>query len=314
MKITENLLVDGLTHRSLNKVKGIVVHWVANPNTSAINNRNYWENLGSGVGAHYIIDLNGDVIYCVPNNMMAYHVGAPNYTTDALNRLSTYPNNCTVGIECTHVDNTGKMTSETYRSLVQLANILLKEFQLDTSNLWLHSEIVGKDYKDCHRWFTTTKPSDWIVFKHDVANILGTNNVLPPEKIPGNTTIKSIQSWLNNAYHTGITVDGIYGGNTKKALVKALQTELNIQVNAKLIVDGIWGVKTESACITVDRGDRGNITRILQSLLYCNGYDPSGIDGIFGQGTEITMKKYQHAKGLIVDGKAGKKTFASLCK
>lgn len=313
MEITDNFLINGLTHRSLNKVKGIVVHWVANANSSAINNRNYWENLESGVSAHYIIDLNGDVLHCVPNNMMAYHVGAPHYTSEALSRLSTYPNNCTVGIECTHVDNNGLMTEETYQSLVTLAGMLLTEFNLNTSHLWLHSEIVGKDYKDCHRWFTTTKPSDWNVFKKDVANSLGVD--LPTSEIvEDNNTIKSIQNWTNTNYYTGIVVDGIYGRNTKKALIKALQTELNKQFQAGLVVDGRWGIKTENACVTINRGDRGNITKTLQSLLFCNGYDTNGIDGIFGQGTEKAVRKYQSIKGLVVDGKAGKKTFASLCK
>lgn len=313
MKITEELLEKGLTHRSLIAVKGIVVHWVANPNTTAINNRNYWENLGSGVSAHYIIDLNGDVLHCVPNHMMAYHVGAPNYTNDALKRLSTYPNNCTVGIECTHIDNEGKMTNETYLSLVNLAGSLLKAFNLNTSNLWLHSEIVGKDYKDCHRWFTTTKPSDWELFKQEVRKILGESNDLPPTNVSGNTTIKTIQNWLNVNYHTSITEDGIYGKISKKALIMTLQTELNLQFQAGLIVDGIWGINTENACVTVKKGSRGKITRILQSLLYCNSFDSMGIDGIFGQGTENAVKNYQSEKKLMSDGIAGKRTFASLC-
>jgi N-acetylmuramoyl-L-alanine amidase len=168
MNIIEKLLSKGLTNKPLTAVKGIVIHWVANPNTSAASNRNYWENLGSGVSAHYIIDLNGDVLHCVPDNMMAYQVGAPKYTSAALSRLSSYPNNCVIGIECTHTDWNGKMTDATYASLVSLAAKLLKAHNLTTDNLWLHSEIVGKSYKDCHRWFTTTRPEDWPTFKNNV--------------------------------------------------------------------------------------------------------------------------------------------------
>src|SRR5205085_8383686 len=153
MKIIENLLVKALTHKPLNGTKGVVIHWVANKNSTAANNRLYWENRGDGVSAHYIIDLNGDVLHCVPDDMMAYQVGCPRgYTPIAVQRLSSYPNQNVIGIECTHIDDQGKMTPDTYASLVQLSAKLLKEHNLTTKDLWLHSEIVGKDYKDCHRW------------------------------------------------------------------------------------------------------------------------------------------------------------------
>jgi N-acetylmuramoyl-L-alanine amidase len=65
-------------------VKGIVIHWVANPKTTAENNRNYFEglkNLGHKkdvryAGAHFIIGLEGELIQCIPENEIAYHVGA----------------------------------------------------------------------------------------------------------------------------------------------------------------------------------------------------------------------------------------------
>ena len=173
MKIKKVLLEKGLTNKPLKKVKGVVIHWVANPNTSAMANRNYWEGRGDGVGAHYIIDLDGTVYQCVPDDMMAYQVGSPKgYTKEALARLSSYPNDCVIGIECTHIDDKGKMTDETYKSLVELSAHLLKKYKLTEKDLWLHSEIVGKEYKDCHRWFTTTKPEDWVKFKKEVGSLL----------------------------------------------------------------------------------------------------------------------------------------------
>ena len=38
MKIKKALLEKGLTNKPLKNVKGLVIHWVANPNTSAIAN------------------------------------------------------------------------------------------------------------------------------------------------------------------------------------------------------------------------------------------------------------------------------------
>lgn len=129
----------------------------------------------------------------------------------------------------------------------------------------------------------------------------------------GNSSIKSVQTWLNSNYKTGLVIDGIYGSNTKKALVKALQTELNKQYNANLVIDGIFGTKTKSAIINIFNGAKGNITKILQGLLICNGYSTNGFDGIFGSGTQTAVKSYQKKKGLTADGIAGKATFTALC-
>lgn len=135
-----------------------------------------------------------------------------------------------------------------------------------------------------------------------------------PEPEPIQGIIAQIQSTLNSNYGLNIAVDNIFGKQTKKALVTALQTELNKQYNKNLKVDGIFGPLTKEACVSVRKGARGNITWILQALLYCRSYNPNGVDGIFGNGTKIAVEHYQHDKGLTQDGVAGRNTFESLCK
>ncbi|WP_241254554.1 N-acetylmuramoyl-L-alanine amidase [Brevibacillus sp. SYP-B805] len=170
-------------------VKGIVIHWVANPKSTAKNNRDFFERrkLGkSGYGsAHYIVCLDGTVVQCLPEAEMAYHVGSslpykPGttqiYTPEAWARLNTnrsgqkpYPNNCTIGIECTHIDWDGRMTKETWRATVKLAAQLLKRYGLTANDLWLHKEVVG--WKDCHRWFVNN-PAEWARFKAEVGTAM----------------------------------------------------------------------------------------------------------------------------------------------
>lgn len=174
-KVTENLLTLNPYSRpgnKLSKVKGIVIHWVANRNSTAADNRNFFESRKNGTkgygSAHEIIDLNGDVVACIPKDEMAYHVGSPNpYTEEALEHLGQYPNNCTYGIECTHIDYNGKMSVETYDTLVQRCADLIIEFGLEEAErpLWLHKEIVG--WKDCHRWFVNNT-NEWNIFKDKV--------------------------------------------------------------------------------------------------------------------------------------------------
>ncbi|MCK1993550.1 peptidase M15 [Peribacillus muralis] len=133
-----------------------------------------------------------------------------------------------------------------------------------------------------------------------------------PPKDSGNQTIKTIQSTLNRRYQAKIDVDGFYGPNTKRALIKGYQTELNKQYGAKLNVDGVWGPRTRDASPNVREGAEGNITYILQAALYLEGFNPRGIDGIFGSGTELAVKAYQRSAGISADGIVGENTFSKL--
>lgn len=130
----------------------------------------------------------------------------------------------------------------------------------------------------------------------------------------GNPAIKQVQTWLNNNYKTSLAVDGLYGFKTKSALVTALQTELNKQNGAGLAVDGVYGNKTNAAIPNLSVGSRGDITKVLQGLLICNGLGTNGFDGVYGNGTKTAVRTYQSNNGLTVDGVAGKQTFSKLCK
>lgn len=126
-------------------------------------------------------------------------------------------------------------------------------------------------------------------------------------------TVKEVQNWANTNYKSGLVVDGIYGANTKKALVKILQTELNQTYGAKLVVDGIWGTKTKAACPNLVKGSKNDVVCALQAMLVCNGYSNAYVDGDYGSGTYSSVKTYQSKNGLVSDGIAGKNTFAKLC-
>lgn len=150
-------------------------------------------------------------------------------------------------------------------------------------------------------------------------NIVG--DILPeikPEQtqktFSGDETILYIQKTINEKYGLSIKEDGYYGKETKWALVYALQTELNKQFNKGLDVDGKFGAKTKLACINVRQGAKGNITWIIQAMLYCKGFDTNGIEGIFGKGTTSAVRKFQNAVGLTEDAIVGKNTFEKLFK
>src|ERR1043166_948161 len=63
---------------------------------------------------------------------------------------------------------------------------------------------------------------------------------------------------------------------------------------------------------TLKQGSSGPDVTKLQQRLKDLGFDPKGIDGNFGRGTEAAVIKFQQANGLVADGKVGPKTRAAL--
>lgn len=212
-----------------------------------------------------------------------------------------------------------------YSNLNWLNNYLDYATLKKSYSIWL-AQWSGSNSLACDIWQNSSKgkingisgnvDTDVILNSSIVSTVTATKPTTstPTTTSSGSTSIKSVQMWCNTNYKTGITVDGIYGPQTKKAFVKALQTELNKQYKAGLVVDGIYGNATNNAVRNLSNGCRGNITKTLQGLLICNGYSTNGFDGIYGNGTTSAVKSYQKNKGLTADGIAGKATFSSLCK
>lgn len=170
MKIDERYLTINPFSRPgtpLKSVKGIVVHWVANPKTTAEQNRNYFENLRLQkpnekryAGAHFIIGLEGETIQCLLENEVGYHVGANKYSDKAIKELSTYPNNCTIGIELCHTNWDGEFTSSTLLSAKELILELCERYTLGRENIYRHFDITGKE---CPRYFVQHE-EQWVQF------------------------------------------------------------------------------------------------------------------------------------------------------
>jgi N-acetylmuramoyl-L-alanine amidase len=190
MNIPERYLTPNIFSRPgrpLASVRGIVVHWVANPGSSADANWNYFDSLknqpqatreqrysGRYASAHFIVGLEGEVIQCLLETEMAYHVGAVQYSPLALKRLSAYPNNCTLGIELCHpaeLDKAGnkikndtlwrgEFLTATLDAAISLIKELLERYSLGREDIYRHYDITGKD---CPRYFVRNKEK-WIDF------------------------------------------------------------------------------------------------------------------------------------------------------
>ncbi|MBO5523436.1 MAG: glycoside hydrolase family protein [Roseburia sp.] len=122
----------------------------------------------------------------------------------------------------------------------------------------------------------------------------------------GDSTIRAFQTWLNSNYGSGLSVDGVYGNNTKVAATKAYQRVLGVTA------DGIFGTNSKNAVKTLNVGSTGNAVHLLQGMLYCRGFNPNGVDGTYGGGTKTAVLNFQKSKGLGSDGIAGPATMYAL--
>lgn len=96
-------------------------------------------------------------------------------------------------------------------------------------------------------------------------------------------------------YYTG-AIDGIAGALTKRAYI-------NFQRDKGLTVDGIYGSQTERALLYH--------VKSVQKLLNEHGARLV-VDGLCGDNTITAIKGFQQRKGLVVDGIAGVQTMAAL--
>ncbi|MEW5741404.1 MAG: peptidoglycan-binding domain-containing protein [Myxococcota bacterium] len=64
--------------------------------------------------------------------------------------------------------------------------------------------------------------------------------------------------------------------------------------------------------VLLDRGSRGQSVVELQRSLRAAGFNPGGIDGVFGDHTRAAVVAFQRANGLSVDGVVGADTSAML--
>ena len=138
----------------LDDIKNIVIHYVGNPNTSAKNNRDYFNKPSTGVSSHFIVGLSGEVIQCVP----IYERSA----------ASNDRNKDTLSIETCHPDESGKFNHATYNSLVKLTAYLCYQFDLKQDDVISHYDVTGKI---CPKYYVENE-DEWENFKKDVGKAI----------------------------------------------------------------------------------------------------------------------------------------------
>ena len=154
---------------ALEQVNGIVIHYTANPGTTAQQNRNYFESLAETeetyASSHFVIGIEGEIIQCIPCNEIAY--------------ASNERNGDTIAIECCIPDDTGKFTDATYASLTALVAWLMGRYDLTTDDVIRHYDVTGKD---CPKYFVENSGA-WDTFKEDLAAYIASHGIEKTKQI-----------------------------------------------------------------------------------------------------------------------------------
>ena len=144
--------VDGTSRRGkkLEDIQNIVIHYVANPGSTARQNHDWYANPASEVSSHFLVGLEGEILLCVP--------------LDEFSSASNHRNRDTISIEVCHPDSSGKFSDTTYAALVRLTAWLVDACRLDAQDVIRHYDITGKD---CPLYYVQNAES-WETFLCDV--------------------------------------------------------------------------------------------------------------------------------------------------
>lgn len=148
---------------ALEQVNGIVVHYTANPGTTAIQNRSYFENLAetheTKASSHFVIGLDGEIVQCIPCNEISY--------------ASNDRNSDTISIECCIEDEMGKFNGNTYESLIKLTTWLMGRYDLSVDDVIRHYDVTGKN---CPKYYVEHEDA-WEQFKQDLLDYIEENGI-----------------------------------------------------------------------------------------------------------------------------------------
>lgn len=146
---------------ALEQVNGIVIHYTANPGTTAKQNRDYFEGLSlsgeTSASSHFVIGIDGEIVQCIPCNEIAY--------------ASNDRNADTIAIECCIPDETGRFTDATYDTLLHLTAWLIGRYDLTIDDVIRHYDVTGKD---CPKYYVEN-PSAWEQMKADISAYIEKN-------------------------------------------------------------------------------------------------------------------------------------------
>lgn len=161
-----------------NNPKYLAVHWTANEGkgANASANARYLNNNDRQASAHYVVD-DKEIIRCVPENEVAYSVGAKKYTEWSEKNIGSYPNTKVISVEmCVNSDGS---FWKTYSNVCKLCADILKRHSWGINKLIRHFDVTGKncpaffvDDAYAMKYFKKKAAAAWKMFLSDVEKFM----------------------------------------------------------------------------------------------------------------------------------------------
>lgn len=271
--------------RNTGNIKYLVYHYTGNDGDTDEGNGKHFHNHIVKASAHYFVD-DDSVTQSVPDNYIAYSVGGRCQSNHhPLYKVCTNSNSISIEMCDCYKNGVVEITDKTLENAIELGKVLMKKYNISIDRVIRHYDVNGKACPNCNNFLND---ATWNAFKSRLNGV--------PVAVPKADTNTSAPQ--KSGYDEWVA---------------RLQSELNEQFDKGLKVDGLKGPKTLSACVTVKRGAKGNITKLIQERLNSVGFNLS-TDGKFGGGTERAVKVFQKNRGLREDGIVGTNTWDWLLK
>lgn len=126
--------------------RGIILHYIGNPGTSARQNANYFAHVGTQTSVHYIVD-DREVIEIIPPDRKSYGTSSRRH------------NESFIQIEMCHPDESGKVSNATLTNVVRLCRELMERYGI--TEIIRHYDVTGKR---CPLWYVE-HPEEWEALK-----------------------------------------------------------------------------------------------------------------------------------------------------
>lgn len=243
------------TGKKLNSISYILIHYVGNPGSSAIANRNYFESLKNKkiyASSQFIVGLQGEKIQCMPEDEVAYHAG---------NLTMNYNS---IGIEVCHPDSSGKFNEVTIQSLGELVRYLVQKYNVSSNNIIRHYDVTGKQ---CPKYYVDN--NRWQELKAKLLNNTSISIPEPEQKISSEVI-----------YQNGSTIEPIYADSNLTNRIGTLSKyeqctcigKANNRYIVRYIVTGTSNYKVGFAKYS------GKVKNISENIkIYSNGSTPENV-------------------------------------
>jgi len=256
VKINKDYLAKSISYgnsRKAEAIKYIVIHYTANKTDLAINNAKYYQNKNTRqAGAHFFVDEEDTIYQSISPLRVAWAVGGSKYANTkgaSLYKVCTNANSISIELCSTN----GKIAEKTLKNASTLIKMLMEEYSIPTKNVIRHYDVTGKPCPGYKGWIDDDV-TEWNKLKKLITAVekkpySGKFPDVPPTICKGDkgNQVNRLQNFLNWYGGYGLSVDGIFGNATEKA-VKDFQTRENIP-----LINGKFGVKSLAAAKNVKK-------------------------------------------------------------